>query len=81
MAPIVLPYQGFRIESGKENAKSERNLLFQPQNYNNWFYHSDHYNFVGRVNKKGSMETWEPLIVSALPEGDKLRLNVCSRNV
>jgi hypothetical protein len=109
MPPILLPFQGFRIEGGKENAKADRNLLFQPQNYNNWyeslfefcllflcsfrlfffffafvfsrFYHSDHYNFVGRVNKKGNMELYEPLIVSVLPEGEKLRLNICSRNV
>ena len=48
---------------------------------NTRFYHSEHYNFVGRMNKKGTMENFEPLIVSALVETTSLRLNVCSRNV
>lgn len=78
-AAIVGHYPGFKLELGKKGASNERKLLFVPENYKAWFYHSDHFNYVGKVNKRGSKDTWEPLIISILPEENRIRINLWSR--
>ncbi|PRP78428.1 signal-induced proliferation-associated 1-like protein 1-like [Planoprotostelium fungivorum] len=61
---ILGHFNGFYEEYGTNNPSGDRNLLFQPQNYKNWFFHSEHTNFVGKMNRRGSTERFEPLIVS-----------------
>jgi len=74
--PIVNLYPGFRLELGKPNSSKERKLLFPACNYKNWFYHAEHVNFVGRVNRKGFTDKYEPIIVSILPETSQNRYRI-----
>jgi len=79
---IVNSFPGFRIEYGTPDLvpkPSDLKLLYEPPHYYNWFYHSDHFNYVGKINKKGSTTQWEPIIISTLMETRCIRINLLSR--
>eukprot|EP00027_Filamoeba_sp_ATCC50430_P004823 CAMPEP_0168560428 /NCGR_PEP_ID=MMETSP0413-20121227/11055_1 /TAXON_ID=136452 /ORGANISM="Filamoeba nolandi, Strain NC-AS-23-1" /LENGTH=851 /DNA_ID=CAMNT_0008591729 /DNA_START=131 /DNA_END=2682 /DNA_ORIENTATION=- len=80
---IINPFPGIKIEDTNPNIQVPSNssykspsLNIKPYNYKNWFYHSDHINFIGMMNRKSSTERFEPLVVSVLPEPDASRYRV-----
>eukprot|EP01117_Protostelium_nocturnum_P010616 TRINITY_DN3818_c0_g1_i1.p1 TRINITY_DN3818_c0_g1~~TRINITY_DN3818_c0_g1_i1.p1 ORF type:complete len:860 (-),score=351.26 TRINITY_DN3818_c0_g1_i1:43-2622(-) len=78
----VLPHPEFSIEIGSNDPSTVRTISKQPYHYKNWFYHSDHHNYIGMMPRKGKSGRWEPILVSVIPfenPPDKIRLIVWSR--
>jgi Rap/ran-GAP/Ankyrin repeats (3 copies)/WW domain len=63
---ILLPHDGWTRELGSASAVSDRGLVRPRTFFKYFFYHSPHYNYVGRVNRARTSEKFEPLIVSVV---------------
>jgi hypothetical protein len=63
---------GWRLEDGSTKyGEANNKIMSAPSWYRQIFEHSEHTNFVGVVNKRGSMETFEPIVISILAEDEK----------
>jgi len=78
--PLVAAAEGMKIENTKSKPSKDRDLMFAPCHYKNWFYHSkEYYVFVGKMNRKRSVDSYEPIVVSILPESNRFRIIIWSR--
>lgn len=90
----VLQVTGFDVEIPNPSAKTitqmwdedklRSALKFEPYHYQYFIYRSDHFVFVGTINKRGSKDEYDPIVIILCPfqsfEGDEsLRIVIDTR--